>query len=84
MLGALFGSQILVIHIEIVHHGLKAASAKAQEKWIKRGVAVFVDGVIALGLLVMLNLVAKEFDHEERLHAPKTIRDAVILGSITL
>ncbi|KAH9206897.1 hypothetical protein DL95DRAFT_396503 [Leptodontidium sp. 2 PMI_412] len=57
-----FSSNIVIIRIEVVHSKLKAASDKAQEKWVKRSVAAGVDGVILLGLLVTLALVAKDVD----------------------
>ncbi|KAG0649189.1 hypothetical protein D0Z07_4554 [Hyphodiscus hymeniophilus] len=53
-----FGSQIVVIHIEVVHHRLKSVSARAQERWIKKSAALAVDGVILLGMLVTLSMVA--------------------------
>jgi len=45
-----------------VHSRLKRASEVAREKWAKRSVAVAVDGVILLGLLVTLAVVAKGVD----------------------
>ena len=62
MLGSHFGSQIIVIHIEVVHHTLKGVSAKAQEIWIKKIAAAVIDGIILLGMLVTLSLVAHEID----------------------
>lgn len=58
MLGGYFGSQIIVVKIEVVHHKLKGVSAKAQENWIKKSVAAVVDGVILVGLLVSLSIIA--------------------------
>lgn len=52
----------MVIRIEVVHSRLKRASEVAREKWVKRSVAVGVDGVILLGLLVTLAVVAKGVD----------------------
>ncbi|KAH7370866.1 hypothetical protein BKA65DRAFT_545565 [Rhexocercosporidium sp. MPI-PUGE-AT-0058] len=57
-----FSANIVIIRIEVVHSKLKAASDKAQEKWVKRSVAAGVDGVILLGLLVTLAVVAKGVD----------------------
>jgi hypothetical protein len=86
ILGSHFGSQILVIHIEVVHHRLKGVSARAQEKWIKKSVAAFIDGVILLGLLVTLSLVAHRVDVSRGFYnsLPHTVTHAVILGFITL
>lgn len=58
VLGGHFGSQIIVVKIEVVHHRFKGVSAKAQEKWIKRSVAASVDVVILIGLLVSLSITA--------------------------
>lgn len=89
VLGSYFGSQIVVIHIEVVHEGWKAASAKAQEKWIKRSIAAVIDGVILLGLLVTLAVVAHkvDVDHRDYTHPevrPASVTAAVILGFLTL
>ena len=35
--GSYFGSQIVVVRIEVVHHRLNGVGVRAQEKWIKRG-----------------------------------------------
>ena len=83
MLGSHFGSQIIVIHIEVVHHRLKGVSAKAQEAWIKKIVAAAIDGIILLGMLVTLSLVAHEIDKCRSCWTPITTH-AVILGFITL
>ena len=81
VLGSHLGSQIVVIHIEVMHHRLKGVSAKAQETWIKRTVAATIDGVVLLGLLVTLSLVAHEVDT----HAlPAVVTHAVTLGFIAL
>lgn len=58
VLGGHFGSQIIVVKIEVVHHRLKGVSAKAQEKWIKKSVAAFVDALVLVGLLVSLSVIA--------------------------
>ncbi|KAG9239746.1 hypothetical protein BJ875DRAFT_1711 [Amylocarpus encephaloides] len=58
VLGAHFITQVIVVRIEVVHPRLKAASAKAQEKWIKRGVSLLIDGGILIGLLASLAVVA--------------------------
>ena len=86
VLGSHFGSQIIVIHIEVVHHRLKGVSAKAQETWIKKIVAAVIDGIILLGMLVTLSLVAHEIDvcHGPFCSLPATVTHAVILGFITL
>jgi hypothetical protein len=77
-----FGSQIVVIRIEVVHHRLKAASAKAQEKWIKRGVAAAVDAGILIGMLVTLALVAWRVDN---CGGGRAVAEAgVILGFLAL
>ncbi|KAH6683341.1 hypothetical protein B0J14DRAFT_145301 [Halenospora varia] len=57
-----FGSQVIVIRIEVVHARLKGVSERAQERWIKRGFGAGVDGVVLVGLLVCLGLVAGEVD----------------------
>lgn len=67
----------MVIHIEVTHPRLKAASAKAQEKWIKKSIAAFVDAVILVGLLASLSLVAS-------FHRPGSVRAADILGFVAL
>jgi hypothetical protein len=85
VLGSHFGSQIIVIHIEVVHHRLKGVSAKAQETWIKKIVAAVIDGIILLGMLVTLSLVAHEIDWcRQSCYLPATVTHAVILGFITL
>jgi hypothetical protein len=85
VLGSHFGSQIVVIHIEVVHHRLKGVSAKAQEKWIKKIVALAIDGIVLLGMLVTLSLVAHEVDACHRYCSlPATATHAVILGFIIL
>jgi hypothetical protein len=85
VLGSHFGSQIIVIHIEVVHHRLKGVSAKAHETWIKNIVAAVVDSVILLGMLVALSLVAHEIDAcRHYCSLPATVTHAVILGFITL
>lgn len=85
MLGSHFGSQVIVIHIEVVHHRLKSVSAKAQETWIKKIVAAVIDGIILLGMLVTLSLVAHEIDWcRGDCSLPATVTHAVILGFITL
>jgi hypothetical protein len=85
VLGSHFGSQIVVIHIEVVHHRLKGVSAKAQETWIKKIVAAVIDGIILLGVLVTLSLVAHEIDGcRGDCSLPATVTHAVILGFITL
>lgn len=54
-----FGSQLVVVRIEVVHHRWKSAAGSAQqERWIKKGISAIIDGVILLGLLVSLALVA--------------------------
>lgn len=86
MLGSHFGSQIIVVHIEIVHPRWKSVSAKAQEKWIKNTVAGVIDGGILLGLLVTLSLVARELDELRNIpwrYVPSA-KAAVILGFLTL
>ncbi|KAH8779019.1 hypothetical protein BGZ57DRAFT_890306 [Hyaloscypha finlandica] len=80
VLGSHFGSQVVVIHIEIVHPKWKSVSAKAQEKWIKKSVAGAIDAGILLGLLVSLAIVAKKVDTTYGL--PKEVTHAVILGFI--
>jgi hypothetical protein len=85
VLGSHFGSQIVVIHIEVVHHRLKSVSAKAQETWIKKIAAAVTDGIIWLGMLVTLSLVAHEIDGcRGSCSLPATVTHAVILGFITL
>jgi hypothetical protein len=83
VLGSHFGSQIVVIHIEVVHHRLKGVSAKAQETWIKKIVAAAIDGVVLLGMLVTLSLVAHNIDARP-IALPATATHAVILGFIVL
>lgn len=80
-----FGSRIVSIKIEVVHPGLKGVSARAQEKWIKQGVAAVTDGVILLGLLITLSLTAHEVDAcQSMCNLPETVTHAVILGFIVL
>lgn len=83
ILGSYFGSQIVVIRIEVVHDGWKAASARAQEIWIKKTVALVIDGVILFGMLVTLSLVVCNMEYYPSIWR-STIRDVVILGFITL
>lgn len=71
----------MLIHIEIVHPKWKSVSAKAQEKWIKKGVAVAFDAGILLGLLVSLAVVAKKVSSH---HVAKDVTAAVILGFLVL
>jgi hypothetical protein len=82
VLGSHFGSQIVVIKIEVTHPKLKGVSAKSQETWIKKSIAAAVDGVILLGLLISLSLVAHEIDTTWWL--PATVEHAVILGFLVL
>lgn len=42
---------------------LREVRAKVQEKWVKRGIALLVDGGILVGLLVTLSLVAWGVDN---------------------
>ncbi|CZR67406.1 uncharacterized protein PAC_17305 [Phialocephala subalpina] len=77
VLGSHFGSQIVVIEIKVVHPRFKAASAKAQESWIKKSAAAVIDGIILLGLLISLSLIAHEVDVS---HLPTSVTPAVILG----
>jgi len=79
VLGSHFGSQLVVVHIEIVHPKWKSVSAKAQEKWIKKSVAGAIDGGILLGLLVTLALVASKVDDCPSCVA-SGVTAAVILG----
>lgn len=83
ILGSHFGSQIVVIKIEVVHPRFKAASAKAQETWIKRIAAGVIDGVILVGLLVSLGLVAHEVDMGSSMSSA-SVTAAVILGFMVL
>ena len=81
MLLSHFGSQLIVIRIEVVHHRLKHASKAAeQEKWIMKGVNAFIDGVILLGLLVSLALLA----HKVSYAGGAVLEAAVILGFLSL
>lgn len=73
---------MVVIHIEIVHPKWKSVSAKAQEKWIKKGVAAAIDAGILLGLLVSLAVVAHRADTEWG--TPPAVTAAVVLGFIVL
>ena len=67
----------MVIRIEVTHPRLRAASAKAQEKWIKKSFAGVVDAVILVGLLVSLSLVAS--------HRPLgSVKAADVLGFVAL
>jgi hypothetical protein len=85
VLGSHFGSQIVVIHIEVVHHRLKGVSARAQERWIKRSAALAVDGIILLGLLVTLSIVAHNVANSSYLFSWRPlVTAAVVLGFITL
>jgi hypothetical protein len=84
VVGSHFSSQIIVIHIEVVHHRLQSVSAKAQEKWIKKSAAAAVDGIIMFGMLVTLSLVAHEVDVCHPYCPYATVKQAVILGFITL
>lgn len=85
VLGSYFGSQIVLIHIEVVHHRLKGVSARAQEKWIKKSAALAVDGIILLGILITLSIVAHNVAIS---HYPYSWRPlvtaAVVLGFIIL
>lgn len=82
VLGSHFGSQVMVVHIEIVHPKWKSVSAKAQEKWIKKSVAGAFDAGILLGLLVSLAIVAHRVDTTNRV--PQSVTAAAILGFIVL
>lgn len=73
----------MVIKIEVVHPRFKAASAKAQETWIKRIAAGVIDGVILVGLLVSLGLVAHEVDMGSSMSSA-SVTAAVILGFMVL
>jgi hypothetical protein len=85
VLGSYFGSQIIVIRVEVVHHRLKGVSAKAQETWIKNIAAAVIDIIILLGMLVTLSLIAHEIDRcRGDCSLPATVTHAVILGFITL
>lgn len=73
----------MVIEIKVVHPRFQAASAKAQETWIKKSAAAVVDGVILLGLLVSLSLIAHEVDVCSgtcKAFLPASVTPAVILG----
>jgi hypothetical protein len=85
VLGSHFGSQIVLIHIEVVHPRLKSVSSRAQERWIKRGAALAVDGVILLGMLITLSVVAHNVasSHYRSSWRP-LVTAAVVLGFITL
>jgi hypothetical protein len=85
VLGSFFGSQIVVIHIEVVHHRFKGVSARAQEKWIKRAAALAVDGSILIGLLITLSLVAHKLARMGRYSSwrPSALA-GVVLGFISL
>ncbi|KAE8442405.1 hypothetical protein EG329_003363 [Mollisiaceae sp. DMI_Dod_QoI] len=83
VLGSHFGSQVVVVRIEVVHPRLKGVSARAQETWIKRGIAAVIDGGILLGMLVSLSLVAHEVDQcRGSCYLPASVTAAVILGFI--
>ncbi len=85
VLGSHFGSRIVSIKIEVVHPTLRSVSAKAQDTWIKKTVPAVTDGVILLGLLVSLSLVAHEVDVcQGACHLPVSLTAAVILGFIVL
>jgi hypothetical protein len=84
VLGSYFGSQVVVIHIEIVHPRWKSVSARTQEKWIKKSVAGAIDGIILFGLLVTLALVARKIDSHDLYPPPRVVTDAVVLGFIVL
>lgn len=85
VLGRFLGSQIIVIHIEVVHPRLKSVSAAAQERWIKKLMGLVTDGVILLGMLVTLSLNAHEIAVcRAGCLLPATVTHAVILGFITL
>jgi hypothetical protein len=85
VLGSYFGSQIVVIHIEVVHHRLKGVSAKAQERWIKKSAALAVDGIILLGMLVTLAVVAHKVAIWRYPYAWRgLVIGAVVLGFISL
>lgn len=81
----------MVIRIEVVHIRLKnATKAAEQEKWIKKGVNAFIDGVILLGLLVSLALAAHKVKNcwsgrgPYRGHGCGVLEAAVILGFLSL
>lgn len=84
VLGSHFGSQLIVIRIEVVHPRLKAASVKSQEKSIKRIAALVVDGGILLGLLVCLSLVAHGISSCRYRCASRDITAATVLGFLSL
>jgi hypothetical protein len=85
VLGSFFGSQIVVIHIEVVHHRLKGVSARAQERWIKKSAALAVDGIILLGLLITLSLVAHNVAISHYIYSWRPlVTGAVVLGFISL
>lgn len=68
-----------------MHPRLKDVSAKAREEWIQRCVAGLVDGVILLGLLITLSLIAREVDVcGGPCDLPPSTTAAVILGFIAL
>lgn len=75
----------MVIRIEVVHHRLKNVSRAAeQEKWIIKGINAFIDGVILLGLLVSLALVASKLKNCWRGTGCGLLEAAVILGFLSL
>lgn len=85
VLGSHFGSQFIQIKIEVVHPRLKDVSARAQESWIQKSAAATVDGVILLGLLITLSLVAHQVDVcGGPCDLPASLTAAVILGFISL
>lgn len=68
-----------------MHPGLKDVSAKAKEAWIQRSAAATVDGVILLGSLITLSLVAHQVDVcGGPCELPASTTAAVILGFIAL
>lgn len=81
VLGSHFGSQIVEIEIKVVHPRFQAASAKAQETWIKKSAAAVIDAIVLLGLLVSLSLIAHEADVRV---LPASVTPAVILGFLVL
>ena len=86
VLGSHFGSKLVAIKVEIMHPGLKAVHAKAQETWIQKKIlAASIDGAILLGMLISLSLVAREVDDcVGSCHLPASVTAAVILGFIDL
>jgi hypothetical protein len=85
VLGAHFGSQFIHIKIEVVHPRLKDVSTKAQEAWIQKSAAATIDGIILLGLLITLSLIAHQVDVcGGPCDLPASTTAAVILGFIAL